>query len=367
MIGKWHVAHDTGHGRDWDHSIVWDQADIRGDWYNDQLLSIDGAAKKVVPGYSTDLYTKFAVDYLKRDHAKPWLLWLCYNAPHNPRTIAPRHKDRYPDGEVSIPSDIFPPRPGKPKYMQTYTQWKKAEGDDPLKTVKVNLPNIVRAYNRMICAVDEGVGQLLKALEETGQLDNTLIVFTSDQGFAWGDHGFAWKVGPYDACMRMPLIVRLPGVAAKGAVCRHPVGLIDLPPTIFALAGAEVPWAMHGHDLRPILKDPRAEWSHPVVLEHFRWAFGAQTDRGVTGADAFQGVPWWLSLRQGKHKYIRTLVPDEIEELYDLDADPREQKNLALVPAQGKLLADYRQRLLDELKRTRAGLVANLPPPKVAP
>ncbi len=367
MIGKWHFGHDAGHGRDWDHSVVWDQADIRGDWYNNQLLSIDGGPKKVVPGYSTDVYTQFSEDYVRRAHEKPWLLWLCYNAPHLPNTVHPRHKMQYANAEVPVPDDVFGPRPGKPRYMQQFGQWRKPlNGDVPVTGAQRSLPTMVRGYNRLVSAVDEGVGKLVTALKETGQLDNTLIVFTSDQGFAWGEHGFAWKVGPYDACLRMPLIFRLPGHVAQGKVCRQPATVVDLAPTFFHLARVPLPWTMHGHDLMPLLKDPEGPWDEPVIMEHFQWQFGEQTDAALTGNRHVGGVPWWIFLRQGKYKYIRTLVPDEVEELYDLEEDPEELTNLAIDATHRELLEDFRGRLLAELRRTGAGLVENLPVPRAA-
>jgi len=369
MIGKWHIGHDSGHGRDWDHSVVWDQADIRGDWYNDQLLSIDGAPKKVVPGYSTDVYTEFAVEEITRRHERPWFLWLCYNAPHLPNTVHPRHKDHYQGVEVPIPLDVFGPRPGKPEYMQAFTMWKRNERDPDAPPVhgKQTLPEFVRDYNRLVCALDDGVGRILDALAETGQLDQTLIVYTSDQGFAIGEHGFAWKVGPYEACMRMPLIVRLPGQVAAGVVCTQPVGLVDLPPTFFAMAGVPLPWKMSGHDLQPLLKNPQADWDHPVLLENFRWEFGSQTDRGITGDALLGGVPWWIGIWQGRYKYVRTLVPDEIEEVYDIQRDPDEMRNLALEANHRSLLIEYRNKMTTELQRTKAGLLNNLPPPRTSP
>jgi arylsulfatase A-like enzyme len=366
MIGKWHLGPDSGYGRDWDHAIVWNQADIKGDWYNDQILSIDGAPKGVVPGYSTDVYTRFAVEEIKRPHDKPWFMWLCYNAPHLPNTYAPRHKDRYKGAEVPIPFDIFGPRPGKPEYMQAFTMWKLDKSNPaalPMRD-RQTLPEYVRSYNRLVCALDEGVGQILAALADTGQLDNTLIVYTTDQGFAIGERGFCWKVGPYEACMRMPLIVRLPGRVAQGEVCHQPVGLIDLPPTFFAMLGLPQPWPLHGHDLQPLLKDPQARWDYPLLLEHFRWEFGPETDRGLTGDAALGGVPWWLTLWKGQYKYIRTLVPNEIEELYDFTRDPDERHNLALDADHASLLADYRDQMMAELVRTNAGLLKNLPAPK---
>jgi arylsulfatase A-like enzyme len=361
LVGKWHLGEDTGYGRDWDHAVAWVTKDQKGDLYNDQFLRIDGRSKRIVPGYSTDVYTGYAVDFIKHNHNRPWFLWLCYLAPHFPLIIPPRHHERYLSVEVPLPSDIFGPRPGKPAYMQTFTHWKRAANGEPT-FFGHTVPDAVQSYNRVVCALDEGVASLRAALERTGQLDNTLIVFTSDQGFAWGEHGFAQKIGPYEPCMRMPLIVRLPGVATPGSVCAHPVSIVDLPPTIWSVAGLTPPWQMHGHDLTPVLQNPSGPWPYPVLLEHFRWEFGHEIDRALTQDALNHGVPWWLSLRQGRHKYIRTLVLDEIEELYDVESDPQELENLA--PAQERLLVDYRDRMLAELKRTEAGLISHLPLPQ---
>jgi arylsulfatase A-like enzyme len=358
LVGKWHLGEDTGYARDWDHAVAWVTKDQKSDLYNDQFLRIDGQPKRIVPGYSTDVYTEYAVDFIKRKHDRPWFLWLCYLAPHFPLIVHPRHRGRYPDVEVPVPSDVFDPRREKPAYMQTFTHWKQGANGEPV-FFGHTLPDAVRGYNRLVCAIDEGMASLRDALEGTGQLESTLIVFTSDQGFAWGDHGFAQKIGPYEACMRMPLIVRLPGVAARGSVCRHPVSVIDLPPTIWSVAGLIPRWGVHGHDLTPLLRDPSGPWQHPVLLEQFRWEFGRETDRALTQDALNHGVPWWLSLRQGRYKYIRTLVPDEIEELYDVEADPLEAENLA--PVHEALLAEFRDRMLAELKRTEAGLVSHLP------
>jgi len=363
MIGKWHIGQNAGHGRLWDHSVVWDQNSPKGDWYNNQELSIDGAAPKVVPGYSTDVYTRHAADFVRRKHDQPWFLWLCYNAPHLPNTTHPRHNSRYKGAEVSVPSDIFGPRPDKPGYMHEWSMFKRGPDGSALYG-KSSVPDQVRGYNRLVSAVDEGVAELRRALEETGQLENTLIVFTSDQGFAWGEHGFAWKVGPYDACLRMPLIFRLPGQVARGAVCRQPATIVDVAPTLLGFASVPPPWEMHGHDLRPLLRGPGLHSNRPVIMENFGLRFGASTDRATTGADDLRGVPWWLFLRQGQFKYVQTLLPNEREELYDLSADPQEMKNLALDKAHRETLNDYRGRLLAELKRTKAGLVDNLPAPR---
>ena len=368
FIGKWHLSPDAGHGRDWDHSVVWNHAVPRqaGGYYHNQKLNFDGGPFKAVGGYSTDNYTDYAVEFIKRGHERPWFLWLCYDGVHSPYIPAERHQNRYCNDEpVPASKDIYPPRPTKPKYMYDYGVW-EPDADGQPSYYGQPLEYWVHRYNRAVLAVDEGVGRVLGALTETGQLDNTLIAFTSDQGFAWGQHGFAWKVAPYDANLRAPLLVRMPGRVARNKVCVHPVGMLDLIPTFFAFAEVPLPWEMHGHDLSSILKNPDAPWPHPVLLEHFRWSFGPQTDGARTWDAYFHGVPWWLSLRQDRFKYIRTLVDDEIEELYDLEDDPEELHNLALDPKYRRELADFRRRLVEELRRTRAGLVDNLPEPKTA-
>ena len=368
FIGKWHLSPDAGHGRDWDHSVVWNHAVPKeaGGYYRNQKLRFDGGPYRAVGGYSTDNYTQYAEAFLRRKHTKPWLLWLCYDAVHGPYTAADRHEGRYRNQQpVPTPKDVFPPRPDKPLYMRNYGVWTRGGGGLPVRG-RMTLPEWVRKYNRAALAIDEGVGRLVKALEETGQLDDTLVVYTSDQGFAWGQHGFAWKVAPYDANLRVPLIVRLPGRVARGKVCRRPVCALDLVATFWALAGAPPPWKLDGHDLSPILKDPEAPWPHPVMMEHFRWEFGSQTDGARTGDASLGGVPWYVFLRQGRYKYIRYLLEHEIEELYDLEVDPQELHNLAGDPQHHKTLADLRRRLADELRRTGARLVKDLPEPKVA-
>ena len=360
MIGKWHTGADTGHGRDWDYSAAWDhtQPKIYGGYYKNQKISFNGAPPKSVGGYSTDNYTQYAVDFISeraKDTGRPWYLWLCYDAVHGPYTAAKRHDGDYRDTKsVTVPKDIFPPRPTKPAYMKNYGKWKKGKDGNP-----VGLDSAVQKYNRAVRALDEGVGKVIETLRKTGQIDNTLIVFTSDQGFAWGQHGFKWKYAPYDANLRAPLIIRLPGKFAENKVCKHAVGGQDLIPTFFSIAGISLPWEMHGHDISPILKNPESKWDHPVLMENTKYYYGKDTEK--EDRPGWGGVPWWVFLRKGEYKYIRTLVEDEVEELYDLETDPEELINLALNPAHRDTLISYRQQLLDELQRTRAGMLNRLP------
>jgi arylsulfatase A-like enzyme len=386
QIGKWHTGTDTGAGRDWDHQIVWNRprhTQNAGNYYDEQLIETNGGPAELVSGYSTDNYTRWAVDYIHgkgRDAAKPWYLWLCYGAVHGPYTPAARHLQEYADIEVPIPADIYPPRPGKPDYVNRMQKWipDPAGSDQPvLRGGRLDMATIagksgihgntlrdwVRQYHQGVLAIDEGVGKLVEALRESGQFDNTLIVFTSDQGFAWGQHGFQHKLGPYDATIRSPLIVSMPGRFPQGAVCRSPVGGADLIPTFFAVAGIDLPWEMHGHNLLPLLTNPQAQWPHPVLTTLTGRRYGVDTDVIPSAAEQRQEqeIPWWVSLRQGQWKYIRTLLPGEIEELYDMDTDPEELTNLALRPEYQNTLRQFREATLAELRRTGAGMVDNLP------
>ena len=384
QIGKWHTGIDSGFGRDWDHQIVWSRPKYpqnAGHYYDDQVVEIDGEVERI-SGYTTDWYTDRAEKYIRgenRSPDKPWYLWLCYGAVHGPFTPAERHQETYPDVDVPVPVNIFPgdSREGKPQYVRERNRWvKNASGEVELESgVKqrtvVNAPlhgnrlqDWVRQYHQGVLAIDDAVGRLRKAIEETGQADNTLIVFAADQGIAWGQNGFQQKIAPYDANIRGPLIMSFPGKIAKGGVCERPVGGTDIPPTFFAFAGLPQPWKMHGHDLTPLLENPTREWPHPVLTALTGEKYGSDTDHIPTDPEILYktaNVPWWISLLDGRHKYIRTLVEGEVEELYDLESDPNELVNLALQPAHLEKLRAMRLATLAELRRTDAGMVDHLP------
>lgn len=373
VIGKWHLASDYRHGTVWDHSIIWERlgGEKSGDYFRNQKLRFDGGDFTPVGGHSTDNYTRYAAEFIERDHEKPWMLWLCYDAVHAPFTPADRHMESYAGaGPIEIPADIYPPRPDKPRYMQNYSMFEPGPDGVPVDERQgLPLPDLVRKYHSGVLSLDEGVRDLMDTLEKTGQLDNTIIVFTSDQGIAMGHHGMEIKVAPYDDNIRVPFIVRLPDGTSAGNAVDTPVNTIDLIPTFFDYAGIDLPWEMHGTNLRPVLEDPSLKWDRGILQENFSRSYGAQTDGGLTIVDPSKGLPnqnvdWWLFYRYGDYKYITTLVPNEIEELYNIEEDPRELKNLALDNKNYPLMDQLRSLMLDELRRTKAGLVENLPVPR---
>jgi arylsulfatase A-like enzyme len=288
-------------------------------------------------------------------------LWLCYGAVHSPFTPAERHLDEYPGIDFETPADIFSPRPGKPDWAQKVNHWDKGPGGTPLFRGR-SLTSWVRQYQQGVLAIDEGVKRLLATLEETGQRENTLIVFTSDQGLAWGQHGFrGTKVAAYDSNIRSPMIISFPGRISEGTVCDTPVGGVDIVPTLFRFAGIDLPWEMHGHDLSPLLEDPNADWPYPMLLTGTGRRFGSDTNVIPTGTEAFQGdVPWYVMLRQGRYKYVRPLIHD-LEELYDLRQDPEELDNLAVKREFQDTLKRLRAAAIAELREDNAGFVDRMP------
>ncbi|MCP4246250.1 MAG: sulfatase-like hydrolase/transferase, partial [bacterium] len=210
-IGKWHTGVDTGHGRDWDFQIVWNRpkyTKTSGHYYYNQPITYQGGKTEMLERYSTDQYTDWAVDLIRgegRDKNKPWYLWLCYGAVHGPFTPADRHKSACPGIDFDTPADIFGPRPGKPDWAQRINHWERGPDGTPMFRGR-SLNSWVRQYHQGVLAIDEGIKRLLDVLEDTGQRENTLIVFTSDQGLAWGQHGFrGTKLAAYDANIRSPL------------------------------------------------------------------------------------------------------------------------------------------------------------------
>lgn len=384
QIGKWHTGVDAGWGRDWDYQIVWNRPkhpENAGAYYATQILSINGAEKQI-EGYPADNYTGWACDYIKgknRDASKPWYLWLCYGSVHGPSKPSPRHKGLYKGADVPLPADILPPRPGKPKYLDKTQAWSRdkegrivagksgeAFGDESGKK-KATFEDWVRQVNECVPAIDEGVGRLIDALKQSGQYDNTLIVYSADQGFAMGEHGFRTKLAPYDANYRSPLIVSMPSALPQGQVCKHAVNAPDLVATFLAFAGIEPPWPMHGRDLTPLLRQPDRAWPHPCLYEHTGQSYGSDVTK-VLGAEPAKAehnhVPWYVALIDGQYKYIRYLAPGQPEELYDLAADPDECVNLADSRAHQDALAKLRSRWIEELKRTDAPFLHVLPAPQ---
>ena len=162
------------------------------------------------------------------------------------------------------------------------------------------------------------------------------------------------------------MIIAKAGDIPEGKVVETAVAGIDIVPTIFSYAGIDLPWEMHGNDLKPLLENPDREWNYPALLTATGQKFGSDTDVIPTGEGAMHGqVPWYVMLRDGRFKYIRPLIPD-LEELYDLTADPDELDNLAVKPEYRDTLERMRALAITELRKDGAGFVDAMPPVRMA-
>jgi arylsulfatase A-like enzyme len=316
-------------------------------------------------GYSTDRYTELAVDYIlnkSTEDEKPWFLWLCYGGVHGPYTEADRHTEMYADAPATeIPSDIFGPRPTKPKHLVNYTKWKKNKNGKPK-----DFDKRVKKYNRAVGALDNGVGQLIAAIKKSGQLSNTLVVYTSDQGYAWGQHGCSAKWMGYDANIAAPLIFSQPGRIKPQQVCDEPVSGVDIVQTFHSIAGIKSVMELHGRDIAPLLNDPSLHLEGPLLLTHTARLYGDNFLEAIKqGIFVGQGSkPAYLMMRDGKYKYIRHMKKDTIEELYDLDKDGKELNNLAVNPGYTYLLKKLREKATVEIRKKNGEFIDYLPAPK---
>ena len=366
-IGKWHLGDDVGHGRDWDYSVIWDRgAGNAGAYYQGTLVRTNGGDRKPLGGYSTDRYTELAVDYIngKKNDDKPWYLWLCYGGVHSPYTPAARHANSYGDAPVSaIPVDIFGPRPTKPDHLKDLTRWEKDQNGQPK-----GYDSSVKKYHKAVKSLDDGVGALVRTLEESGQLENTVVIFTSDQGFAWGQHGSKEKWLPYDSNICAPLIFSAPGRIRSGTLCREPVNGVDIVSTIHSIAGIEPEWKMHGRDLSKLLRKPGETLDEPMLMINTTHKYGESITENLESQtyNAFErrGLYAWMMMRDGKYKYIRHFKDNVIEELYDLDEDPDELSNLAVNSSYNSRLIELRRKTVEEFRKKDGSFVAHLPKPK---
>ena len=336
-IGKWHLGEDVGHGRDWDYSVIWDRGSANGRknsnaYYHGTLVRTNGGTREPLGGYSNDRFTEIAEKYIRKQSAspKPWFLWLCYPGVHGPYSPSDRHLNDYADApDARVPLDIFGPRPTKPKHLQNLTRWKKDEHGRP-----IGYDKIVKKYHRAVRSLDDGVGSMLNALKETDQLKNTVVIFTSDQGFAWGEHGMQEKWAPYDANLLAPLIFSAPGKVPENTVCNEPVNGVDITRTIHSLTGIKPAWKMHGRDLSGLLDAPSSSLTEPMLLINTTYEYGNTVTERLKNKnyDIFQrrGLTAWMMMRDGPYKYIRHFDEDTIEELYNLNKDPEELNNLAV-------------------------------------
>jgi N-acetylglucosamine-6-sulfatase len=338
-IGKWHMGEDNDAPRPG--FDFWMSHRGQGKYFDNEF-NIDGT-RKLLPGYYTTVVTDHAVDWLKRPHSKSWLLVVGQKAPHGgPIQPEPRFEqalDRYP---IRKPANYASYRTadGKPAWLEeSLPTWHGHNG--PLYGLKEH-DKFVRAYLATLLSVDESVGRLYAVLKESGQLDNTVIVFTSDNGFVLGEHGRVDKRTMYEESIRIPLVIRYPPLVQPGTVIRQMVLNHDLAPTLIDLCGAEKLKGISGQSFKALLQGRTRGWRTSFLYEY-------------NYEPQFPYTPNVRGVRTDEWKLIRyphgDSSPDRFTaELYDLKNDPYELRNLANDPAYAKKRREL-ERELTKLSR----------------
>ena len=224
----------------------------------------------------------------------------------------------------------------------------------------------VKQVNDCVPAVDEGVARLIATLKETGQYDNTLVVYSADQGFAMGEHGFRTKLAPYEANYRSPLIVAMPSKLPQGRFVRHPVNGADIVATFCSFAGITPSWTLQGRDLTPLLHNTEADWNPACYYEFTGDHYGSDVTSVIQDSPkeaTYHSVPWYSVVVDDHFKYIRYLEPGVTDELYDLDKDPEELVNLAQNAAHAATLTQMREKLQAQWKELKAPFASHVPTP----
>jgi arylsulfatase A-like enzyme len=386
IVGKWHLrSAPTG----FDH---WEVLKGQGPYYNPPIRSAEGT--EVIEGYTTEVLTDMGLDWLQnqRDPDKPFMLMLQHKAPHRRWQPGPRELGMYDDVQFKEPATLFDDYEGRSSAagMQEMTlrdhmstdldlklkdpggmnaeqlaAWKKVydpkreafEADPPTgdDLVRWKYQRYMQDYLACIEGVDHQLGRVLDYLDESGLADNTVVIYSSDQGFYLGDHGWYDKRWMYEESLRMPFIVRWPGQTPAGSNCEALCQNIDFGPTFLDLAGAEVPAAMQGVSLAPLMRgETPADWRRSIYYHYYEYP-------------AVHMVNRHYGVRTQRHKLIHYYQLGEWE-LFDLELDPDELTNRADDPAYSAVRVELEAELvrLQELygETDPEGTVDRIYPPK---
>jgi len=380
LIGKWHLRTDP---EGFDH---WEILPGQGSYYNPEFISPDKTTHYV--GYVTDVTTDLALDWLEnRDSGKPFLLMCQHKAPHRNWSPPPEYLDLYEDREIPEPDNLFDDYSGRNPLLKNNEMtisghlmydydlkvsgskepdklgrtmenpelkrmnpeqraaWDAAYGPRNEKFLKDNpqgrdlvrwkYQRFIKDYLRCIASVDKNVGRMLDYLDAKGMTRNTIVVYSSDQGFYLGEHGWYDKRWMYEESFRMPLILRWPGVVAPGTRIPSLVQNIDFAPTFLAAGGAESPVDIHGKDMAPLFQgDADPPWRKSVYYHYY--------EKGEHNVPPHEGV------RTERYKLVHFIDQDEWE-LFDLEKDPREMRSVYRDPEYSAIL----ETMMEELESVK--------------
>lgn len=339
FFGKWHMGAETDAPKP-----GFDQwVSFRGQGTylpSPSRLNVNG---KKVPqkGYITDELTDYAVEWMRTlPKNQPYFLYLSHKAVHAEFQPAKRHEGMYKDAKF-----VYPPTMAADGEMaQNRPTWVKNQrnswhGVDYPYHSTLDIADYFKRYAETLMAVDESIGRVFDALKARGELDSTLVIYMGDNGFAFGEHGLIDKRTAYEESMRVPLLARCPDLFGGGKTVKEVVAGIDIMPTVLATAGAAVPKGLDGMNWLPLVQGQAAPWRKELLYEYY-W------ERN------FPQTPTMHSLRGERYKFIRYQGIWDTDELYDLQEDPLESRNLIADPRVAGVVKEMRERLFDLLEKT---------------
>lgn len=361
LIGKWHLGADPA-GFDY-----WNILPGQGVYINPVLREIGMKKKdsrKFQGGYSTDVITDLSLDWLKkRDPQKPFMLCCQFKAPHRPWDPAPRFENLFKDVTIPEPETLLDDYQGR---SQSTANARLRIGQDMVqRDLGVPIPKdldrdalrkwayqiYMKRYLSCVAAVDENVGRLLAFLDQSGLAEDTIVIYTSDQGFFLGEHGFYDKRFMYEPCLTTPLIVRYPPLTKAGAVHESMVLNIDHAPTFLDLAGGAIPKDMQGKSYKALLSGGEPPgwrtsmyyryWMHLDGSHNVHAQYGVRTPRYTLIHFYGKG----LNMKGAKN------IDTEPEwELFDRVKDPQQMRNLYGDPGHAATVRELRAEL-DRLRK----------------
>jgi arylsulfatase A-like enzyme len=359
MIGKWHLR-SAPTGFDYYNVLPGQGA------YHNPVLIEQGKRKKH-PGYCSEIITDITLQWLreKRDPDRPFLLMCHHKAPHRNWQPGAKYKDLYKDKDIPLPEtfdDDYATRSDAARQqamtIERHLTPNDVKGPSPKELAGAELKRwkyqrYIKDYLRCVASVDDSAGAVLDYLDKTGLAKNTLVVYTSDQGFYLGDHGWFDKRFMYEESLRMPLMARLPDRIKPGSVNDDLVMNLDFAPTFLGLAGAMTPADMQGRSLQSILtgRTPNG-WRDAIYYHYYEYP----------GAHA---VKRHYGVRTDRYKLIHFYHDIDAWEFYDLQTDPNELRNRIDDPAAAPMIAKLRKRLAklrQQYGDTDEELAKTLPP-----
>jgi len=315
FVGKWHNKY-WGRDRHFDYYFG-----FRGQGqYQDPRIQENAGEEKVYPGWVEDVLADHSLDFIRRTHqsGKPFMLFHWFKTPHQGCIPAERHKNLFKGVVFPKPPTFDTDYAGKPRAVAEADM--KIGGNGETSYVQ-DWNEFIRNYYRVLTGVDENVGRILTLLDELGIADNTLVLFTSDNGYFLGEFRFFDKRLMYEPSLRIPLVMRYPEKIKPGTVVDQFALNVDFAPTILDFCGMPVPDDVDGRSLRPLVEGlPAADWRQDFLYEYYAypdWHY----------VRPHKGIRTW------KWKYIHYYdFPKNEYELYDLENDPLEEHNLYGLP-----------------------------------